>query len=194
MSNHSRSGVSRWRYGSVAERVLRRAPCATAIMRAQVEVAPFTHKHILVSLDGSPLAEQSLESAIAVAKAVAAELTLLHVTSPAYRGSYGATSPTITTTRWLRKIEEIARVEATANLKNVLATLSHCHIPIKVVVETGDDVAETIIEQADRLQTDLIIMSRHGRSGLSRWVFGSVTEKVLRGARCATLIVREQAR
>jgi nucleotide-binding universal stress UspA family protein len=192
MSNHGRSGIGRWRYGSVAERVLRRAPCATIVMRAQVEVAPFAHKTILGPLDGSPLAEQALEPAIAVARAVAAELTLLRVTSPAQRGSYEATSPGIKTKKWLHKIGGIARMEAITYLKSVQTTLSHHHIPIKVVVETGDDVAETIIDQAERLQVDSIIMSRHGRSALSRWVFGSVTEKVMRGAHCATIAIRGQ--
>ena len=82
-----------------------------------------------------------------------------------------------------------SRTEATANLNNALATLPHCHVPIKIVVETGDNVAETIFDQANRLQADLIIMSRNGRSGLSRGVFGSMTKKVLRGG-CASLIVR----
>ena len=189
MSSHGRSGVSRWRYGSVAERVLRRAPCATAIIRAQVEVAPFAHKRILVPLDGSPLAEQALEPASAVAKAVAAELTLLRVTSPVHT----TVSPVITMKKSLYEVEERERMEATAYLQDVQTTLAHCHIPIKVVVETGDDAAKTIIDLADRLQTDLIIMSRHGRSGLSYWVFGSVTEKVLRGAHCATLVAREKS-
>jgi nucleotide-binding universal stress UspA family protein len=192
MSSHGRSGISRWRQVSVAERVLRRAPCATTIIRAQIEIAPFPHKHILVPLDGSPLAEQALEPAIAVAKAGAAKLTLLRVTSPAYRGSFGATSPGIKTKKWLHKTEKRTRMEATAYLKNVRATLSHSHVPIKVVAETGDDVAETIIDQANSLQADLIIMSRHGRSALNRWAFGSVTEKVLRGANCVTMAIRGQ--
>ncbi len=189
MSSYGRSGVSRWRYGSVAERVLRRAPCAVAIIRAQVEVAPFAHKRILVPLDGSPLAEQALPPAIAVAKAVAAELTLLHVTSPAY----ATVSPVITMKKRLHEAEEKERMEAAVYLQNAQTTLSPHHIPIKIIVATSDDVVATIIEQADRIQVDSIIMSRHGRSGLSRWVFGSVAEKVLRGAHCATLIVREQA-
>ena len=50
--------------------------------------------------------------------------------------------------------------------------------------------AETIIDYARATSIDLIVMSTHGRSGLSRWVYGSVTDKVLRGADCPTLIVR----
>jgi nucleotide-binding universal stress UspA family protein len=51
-------------------------------------------------------------------------------------------------------------------------------------------VAEAIIDYATQNNIDLIAMSSHGRTGLKRWVYGSVTEKVLRGACCATMIVR----
>ena len=55
---------------------------------------------------------------------------------------------------------------------------------------TAEPVAESIIDTADNLQVDLIVMSSHGRSGIGRWVFGSETEKTLRGAHCATLVIR----
>jgi len=188
-----RKSVSHWRHASVAERVLCCAPCATAIMHAQIETTPFAHKHILVPLDGSPQAEQALEPAIDVAKAVAAKLTLLRVTNPAYiRGSFGLISPSIKTKKGLHKIEKRTRMEAAEYLHNVRATLLRNHVPIKVAVATGDDVTETIIDQADKLQADLIIMSRNGRSILNRWVFGSITEKMVRDANCATLVVQGQ--
>jgi nucleotide-binding universal stress UspA family protein len=50
-------------------------------------------------------------------------------------------------------------------------------------------VAELILDYATDSGIDLIGMSSHGRSGVRRWVHGSVTEKVLRGASCATLII-----
>jgi nucleotide-binding universal stress UspA family protein len=56
-------------------------------------------------------------------------------------------------------------------------------------VATGS-VAESIIDIADELLVDLIVMSSHGRSGIGRWVFGSETEKTLRGAHCTTLVIR----
>jgi nucleotide-binding universal stress UspA family protein len=54
-------------------------------------------------------------------------------------------------------------------------------------------VAEAIVDFAKVNHIDLIVMSTHGRSGLSRWVYGSVAEKVLRGAHCPTLIVRGES-
>ncbi|MFW6184689.1 MAG: universal stress protein [Chloroflexota bacterium] len=61
---------------------------------------------------------------------------------------------------------------------------------VRVEVLSGA-VAESIIDFAMSNQVDLIVMSSHGRSGIGRWVYGSVAEKVLRGAKCcSTLIVR----
>jgi nucleotide-binding universal stress UspA family protein len=193
MSSSGRFGLSQWRHASVAERVLRCAPCATAIMRAQIETTPFAQKHILVPLDGSPQAEQALELAINIAKAVAAKLTLLRVTNPARsRGSFGLISLSKKTKKGLHKIEKRTRMEAAEYLHNVRATMLRNHVPIKVAVATGDDMTETIIDQADKLQADLIIMPKNGRSLLNRWVFGSVAEKIVRNANCATLVVQGQ--
>jgi nucleotide-binding universal stress UspA family protein len=50
--------------------------------------------------------------------------------------------------------------------------------------------AEEIIDYAKDQDADLIVMCTHGRSGLGRWIFGSVTEKVLRGAKTPVLVIR----
>ena len=49
-----------------------------------------------------------------------------------------------------------------------------------------------ILDIADSQKLDMIVMCSHGRSGIERWAFGSVTEKVLRGANCITLVIRSQ--
>ena len=53
--------------------------------------------------------------------------------------------------------------------------------------------AEEIIKAADEINADLIAMSTHGRSGLSRWAFGSVTDRVMRGGNVPILVVRATA-
>ena len=60
---------------------------------------------------------------------------------------------------------------------------------VKAKVSTGDP-AEEIIKAADEINADLVTMSTHGRSGLSRWAFGSVTDRVLRGGNRPILMVR----
>lgn len=67
MSSHGRSGLSRWVYGSVADKVLHKAACSLAIIHPQVETEPFAHKRILVPLDGSLQAESALGPALKLA-------------------------------------------------------------------------------------------------------------------------------
>lgn len=186
MSSHGRSGVSRWIYGSVADKVLHSAPCAKVIIHPQVIIEPFSIKRILVPLDGSSLAELALEPARALAEAVSAELIVLHVTStpqidvqpvPGWPG--------------LNAVVEAADQEADAYLQGVQAAMGDSPVSVKSRCASGP-AAEGIIDSADRQKVDLIVMCSHGRSGIERWVFGSVAEKVLRGANRVTLVIQSQ--
>lgn len=80
MSSHGRSGIGRWVYGSVADKVLHQTAIAIAIIYPQVETELFAQERLLVPLDGSMQAEQALGPALRLAKAVSAELVLLRVT------------------------------------------------------------------------------------------------------------------
>ena len=60
---------------------------------------------------------------------------------------------------------------------------------VQIKVRTGE-AADEINNAADEVNADLVAMSTHGRSGLSRWAFGSVTAKVLRGGKIPVLMVR----
>jgi len=184
MSSHGRSGVNRWIYGSVANKVLHNAPCAKAIIHPQVIIESFSIKRILVPLDGSSIAEQALEPALALAEAVSAELIFLRVTTLPHISKLPVPG-------WpgLDAVMDAAEQEANAYLKGVHAAVGDS--PVSASSETATGLAaEGIIDFADSQQVDLIVMCSHGRSGIERWAFGSVTEKVLRGAKCITLVIR----
>ncbi len=93
--------------------------------------------------------------------------------------------------------EEVLRQErqaAVEYLENLKARLAQNHPSLTIATEVlSGPAAETIIDYAREHGIGLIVISTHGRSGLSRWVYGSVTDKVLRGAQCPTLIVRGQS-
>ena len=189
MSSHGRTGSSRWVYGSVAEKVLHHAPCATAIIRAHVAVEMFHNRKILVPLDGSPLAERALGPALAIAAAVQSDVTLLRV-APG-RGPMPETllpaGEDVGAALDMAAAQE--RAAAEAYLQQVYSAHPNQHLFFDVVTTEGD-IADAIVSYADEKQNDLIVMSSHGRSGIGRWLHGSVAEKVLRGADCATLIIR----
>ncbi len=186
MSSHGRSGINRWLYGSVADKVLHNAPCAKAIIHPQVIIDPFSIKRILVPLDGSSLAEQALEPALALAEAVSAEIVFLRA----------RTVPQVfmqTGTGWpgLDAAMKATEQEANAYLSGVQAAMGNRSVSTSLQETTGP-AAEAIIHTADSQRVDLIVMCSHGCSGIERWVFGSVAEKVLRGANCVTLVIQGQ--
>lgn len=184
MGTHGRSGLSRWVMGSVAERVLHSAPCPVLTIRSDTPI-----RHMLITLDGSPLAEKILEPALMVAEKLGCEVTLLRVEQPP---DY---SP-----KFVRELEKVEQglgenyvMDVSAQTQNYLESLlgrfRRRGLPLKGVVSYGP-VAQAILDYAEYHDVDLIAMSTHGRTGLQRWVYGSVTEKVLRSSPCAMLIVR----
>ena len=191
MSSHGRTGSRRWVYGSVAEKVMHHAPCATAIIRAHVEVSMFQNRKILVPLDGSELAERALGPALALARVVNSNVYLLRVVAAGepMAESMRPTGEQVEAVLAAADLEE--KGEAEAYLQSVFSQFENTRLFFDVQTTSGD-VADTIVTYADDNHIDLIVISSHGRSGLGRWLHGSVAEKVLRGATCATLIVREQ--
>lgn len=189
MSSHGRTGSRRWVYGSVAEKVLHHAPCATAIIRAHVAVAMFQNRRMLVTLDGSPLAERALEPALALARALESDVQLLRVVPARETLPESMTPGGERAEAAMDAIAAQERADAEAYLQRIYS--AHDNRRLFFDVQTADgDVADTIVSYADAHHVDLIVMSSHGRSGIGRWLHGSVAEKVLRGANCATLILR----
>lgn len=185
MSSHGRSGIGRWVYGSVAEKVMRQACCATLIIRQPKEAAPLdTFRHILVCLDGSTLAEQVLTPILVLSRTMQAQVTFLRVVPPSHMAV-----ETLALEQFLEQVEKIEQHNARIYLSQLLKCLPTGESPIHLEVVMGPP-AESIIDYAQENDVDLIAMCSHGRSGLSRWVYGSVAEKVLRGASCSTFIIR----
>ncbi|MFW6148188.1 MAG: universal stress protein [Thermodesulfobacteriota bacterium] len=157
------------------------------------------HK-ILIPLDGSKLGEAALHhveeliSALSVEKKI--EITLLQVLKPPtkYTGIGGGEGGIIEVPLSEQEIEPIKKKvleyldEAAENLRS-----KGVAVVCKVVVNpTGRSSAEDIIEVEDAINADLVAMSTHGRHGLSRWIFGSVTEKVLQAGKIPVLVVRAE--
>ena len=188
MSTHGYSGLTRWMLGSITEKVLRAAPCPVLVVRSLDPIS-----RILITLDGSELAEYSLEPGLEFARRFGGEVTLLRVEqsmkSPLTRfGQPQIRGETQREDKLQTKIYEIAKI--------YLSRLVESHRRAGQHIETAvsfDSPADGILDFAELNQTDLIVMSTHGRTGLAHWVYGSVTEKVMRGAGCAMLIIRPPA-
>jgi nucleotide-binding universal stress UspA family protein len=194
MATHGRSGISRWVMGSVADRVLRSSRIPVLLVRAGM---PHDIAHnewpttMLVPLDGSGLAELVLPHVIALAKqsnAGNAGVTVLMV-----RELVVPWFPSPEALERLGEIaaEDMARSKRSAQkyLARIEEQLSDSGVRVSSEVLDGQP-AEEIIHYAGKKAFSLILMTTHGSSGLTRWAYGSVAEKVLLAASSPILLVR----
>jgi nucleotide-binding universal stress UspA family protein len=143
------------------------------------------YKKILVPLDGSELAKMALDEAEKLAKAFDAEIILFQVVPfmPIY-GSPELVTPLI--------VDEKQKEAAEKYLANLGEELKKRGLRAAATVRTGQQVAVEIIDFAKEAGVDLIIMCTHGRSGISRWVMGSVALKVVTRAETPILLIRSK--
>jgi nucleotide-binding universal stress UspA family protein len=187
MTTHGRSGVSRWAYGSIADRVIRTATQPIFLVRGATE-SPTEGRiqRILLPLDGSDLAEQAFPVALALGKSNAAEVVLLRAIQPLTDRELA-----LVFASWGSREEIYQQQDAAARtyLDDLVDELRSSGLESSTVIEEGYP-AEVILDAADSQGIDLIVMSTHGRSGLGRWVYGSVADKVMRRAAQPVLLVR----
>jgi len=129
---------------------------------------------ILVPLDGSALAEQALPFAERVARAARARVILAQVVPP-FSGAETS-------------VENGPALAARENLEKIASRLRRAAITVGVTVAEGDAAAQTV-DAVAALGVDLIVMSTHGRSGIGRWLYGSVADAMIRLANVPVMLV-----
>jgi nucleotide-binding universal stress UspA family protein len=141
---------------------------------------------ILVPLDGSPLAELALHEALTLAQLPETKVVLLHVVPPIEDiitdGEVIAVDQ-----QW-----ENRRIHAVNYLQGICSRPEWKNVKTQVAVEMGIP-AEVILDFARKHKIDWIVMSTHGRTGINRWVYGSVATKVLEAADRTVVLVRAGA-
>ncbi len=190
MTTHGRSGITRWWMGSVAEKVISEATAPVLLVRSKrpsktgaAEKLHFLHK-ILAPLDGSDIGETALPYAETLAISSGASVSLLQVVSPP-----GTVEASLLGGPDWRKFVKTMHNAGENYLKSLAEKLNGNGIKSTYEVGTGDP-ADKIVEYAGDKKITLIAMSTHGRTGLARWVLGSVADKVLHDARVPILLVR----
>ena len=145
-------------------------------------------RHILVPLDGSLLAKTALDLATQVADTTC-EITLVTAVKEPEYPTYPA-SPISVNPEYYPTLE-LLESDAKYYLEEIAAPLRQQGYHVSTRIEVGDS-AECILHAAVKLRVDVIVMSTHGRSGVSRLLFGSVTNHVLNQATCPVLVVPSQ--
>lgn len=153
-----------------------------------------TYKKILVTLDGSKLAERALEHVIETA-APKAHITLLSVLVEDRVSEIAALASAVGTTfsvgsDWppIKRVDDPDEVNARKTyLQGIAEWLEQIGYDVAVEVRDGDPIQE-ILETANE-GYDLVLMVTHGRTGLSKLALGSVTEGVLQKVNCPVLVI-----
>lgn len=183
VGTHGRSGVERTLLGSVAERVVHKAPCPV------LTVPPSAHspgkrrpRSLLCAVDFSPASLQALGYAAQLAIDLKAALVLLHVVEWPFEDDRPLPPDSPLARRRQELLDEAAeRLERLAPKASVPG-LTH-------VVVTGH-VKDEISRRADDTGADLVVMGAQARSGLGLTLLGSTTERVIRRAACPVLTLR----
>ncbi len=188
MSTHGHSGFVRWALGSVAERVIHETTLPVFLVRATTAVPSGKIQSIVVPLDGSANAEQALPAAQSLAQATGAHVLLLQVIQSMDEGSrkmlFADEAMAETTfAQW--------RTTAEHYLAQIAAQWQNAGVTTEYRVLFGDP-DQTILQVVADETVDLIVMTTHGRTGIKRWFYGSVANKVLRGVSCPLLLVRNR--
>jgi nucleotide-binding universal stress UspA family protein len=189
MAARGSTGPGPWSLGSIATRVTVASPIPVMVVKDPPEKTAVEQKKIfrkiLVPLDCSPAGEAAVPFVQTMAKSLGCELILFHAVQPAATWlGYGAGGDYMA----IQEPEDV-RAAAAVYLEGLQKRLALKGLAVKTVLEEGVS-AERIINYSRTEPIDAIAISTHGRSGISRWVFGSVTQKVLQAAKPPVLVVR----
>ena len=137
------------------------------------------YKRILVPLDGSDLAEQVLPYVLFISKDLQSKIDLLQILPPGLnRRKEGANGNSTA-------IKE----NAEAYLELIRKSLAELGMAVSCSIKVGEP-EQLIVEEAEKMPGTMVAMSTHGRTGVNRWLMGSITDKVLHAYNNSLLIVR----
>lgn len=180
MGTYGRKGIKRLIMGSVTSKVILNAACDVMVVKRPCSECTGEYKSILVPFDGSEFSKKALERACELSKIDSSEITVLYVI-PRYEEMIE-----------FFRTESIKRAmfdEAEKILNVARQIASEKGVTLAATVKEGH-VGEKVLETAEMLKNDLIVMGTYGWKGVSRAIMGSTTERVIMNASCPVLTVR----
>lgn len=194
LTTHGRGPLERLWLGSVTDGLIRRSTVPLLVVRPPstppVHGVPPALRHMLIPLDGSPLAEHILEPALALGALTQATYTLVQVVEPAVLRGYAPLAHA-------RRLDTVATEKVCATARSYLSHLAEWMrsqgFSVRTRVIVAEHTATALLDAARDLGVDLLAMATHGRGGLSRVLLGSVADKVVRGSDRPVLLYRPEA-
>jgi nucleotide-binding universal stress UspA family protein len=185
LGTHGRRGLGHMLLGSAAEEIVRKAACPVMTVReTREEPRVDALDRILVPVDFSAASRQAIAAARELAVRYGASLQLLHVVEEAIVPDFYMEGRVVEPLLG-SELRERARVRLTA----LFATTEGPEVPAEAFAVEGR-AWHAIVDFASEINSDLIVISSHGLTGLARTLLGSVAEKVTRSAPCPVLTLR----
>ncbi len=200
-TTHARGPFGRFWLGSTTDELVRSLPMPIVLVHPEEHPPDLTKepaiRHLLIPLDGTPLAEHILEPAVALGQAMKADLTLLRVVTPIYPltlpnepAIFGSVAVDIV--ERVEKIHGELKKEALAYLESLASRLRSEGMTVRTRVAIDESPGVAILESA-KPPIDMIVIKTHGRGGLTRLLLGSIADKVIRGSHLPILVKRPRS-
>jgi nucleotide-binding universal stress UspA family protein len=190
LSSHGQSGLSGWNVSSVVQKIILRARTSIVIVRAyqptSTDVMGLRYNRILLPLDGSQRAESVLPMASSLARAHEAQIVLAHVVRRPEMPR--RTPPTGEDVELADRLVDRNRIEAVQYLDQLRSRLPR---ETQAHVLVSDHVAVTLHEFIDQEKIDLVLLTAHGYSALTRWPYGSTVSSFISYGTTPLLIVQD---
>lgn len=193
ISTHGYSGIKRWVLGSVARKVLYGTGVQVLLVKSKApKVSQVELKKLLLPLDGSPFSESPIPFIEQLTKGTGAEVFLTLVCEPPLVPSYGDHPINPTWEKHRDSVWTEEKQQASEYLKQTEIGLQKRGMRVKSQVIPGElgRVAETILREAQKEKVDLIAMATHGRSAVSRWVYGGIANRIVEQSLQPVLLIR----
>ena len=190
ISSHGYSGIKRRIIGSVAQEVLH-GTCVPVLLVKPGDAKPgeVEFRKVIVALDGSPFSETSILYAEQLMKGTGAEVVLLRVSDPPIVPPTWSRDAESHRREYQQRMTAELQQQAVEYLEKAKGAFARKRISIRPHAVVGT-AAETIMELAQKEKADVVALTTHGRSGVSRWVHGSVASKIAQECRRPVLLVR----
>jgi nucleotide-binding universal stress UspA family protein len=182
MGRRGRTGLKRLVMGSVTARVIGHAPCSVLVVP---KAAQLEFRNILVATDGSKYSVAAVAVAIDMAKRNGSALTIIS----AVPSELLTPTDIDFTMNQQQLIAEQEMREAEKNARSAKEAAQKEGVTVKAFVMSGRPY-EAIIQTAQETKADIIVLGSHGRTGVERFLMGSVAERVIMLASCPVLVAK----
>jgi nucleotide-binding universal stress UspA family protein len=192
MTSHGRSGIMSWATGSIASKLLQATAVPMLLVRAvkpgRKVQRPVLLNRILLPLDGSEAGEAAVGYVGELMSRLESDVILFGVVSS---GQHIRTVGGLDYISYPEEQLAMFKKEAEEYLDGVYRKLKRRKGTVKVTIKVGaDDIGQEIFKFAEEKRVNLIAISSHGHSGIEKWVFGSIANKVVQESKAPVLVIK----